>query len=691
MPKTGKQYEEEDKAVLGLQASREPPVMSTAGRVLALQRAAGNRVTGMLLAQATVQREFDADRDEIAELAAVQRQTVQRSGPDREQEIELSRTSPGKASLVPGSLSLFNFAIDSAELKPFHVELLTEFASFLSTDVPADSTIRISGHTDATGPDAHNSTLSVARAETVAAFLRGTGLNADVTGAGKGSPAAPNDSVQGRSRNRRADIVLVATPRPRKDDENDHDKPPGPNGDKGLCDRYPILCRFTPPFPFIPPPFPLLCVLDPAICVVLPCLVNPALCTPPIPPPGPDDPDRPPDKNDPDKNTSGPHVEFGPVRAANTPAAMPDRIPDQGLTPVIAAVTEYDPSHGPILVRVNGSGTVKGTAEVDGAPETPIVGSTALGVGGTVQTTSGSYSLFLEATLNGAVIGRGRPFAVVSIMENMRIRPNGEVFDPATGASMFVASTWDSDGRAGVHSLGELEYQEHVAVVDEQDGMVGFGVGKLGLPGLASLEGDDEHGTPVDRMKQIGRQKLSQTFTMNEFRGGASEIPVTGSGFSIVRETVQDPSRAPGHLVFQITKNGEAGAADGFASGPGSGTATMRVPLDGSGGGGGTSPTTPVIPTPFFGIPPTGAVPMKYESGVPASAALGNVVQLVFSYKLDGEVFTSMMPCEVIAVTSRVVRLHTLNGIPVNVAPLGRDPVVLTPGKVLEVPKRLLR
>ncbi len=71
--------------------------------------------------------------------------------------------------------------------------------------------VEVDGYTDATGSDAHNQALSKRRADAVAAYLREHGLKADAfaaTGHGEANPAASNDTVEGRARNRRVEISL---------------------------------------------------------------------------------------------------------------------------------------------------------------------------------------------------------------------------------------------------------------------------------------------------------------------------------------------------------------------------------------------------------------------------------------------------------------------------------------------------
>lgn len=72
--------------------------------------------------------------------------------------------------------------------------------------------VEVSGHTDSVGSDAYNQTLSEQRANSVASYLIGQGLQRErfeVVGMGKRYPIASNDSEQGRALNRRVEIRLL--------------------------------------------------------------------------------------------------------------------------------------------------------------------------------------------------------------------------------------------------------------------------------------------------------------------------------------------------------------------------------------------------------------------------------------------------------------------------------------------------
>ena len=69
----------------------------------------------------------------------------------------------------------------------------------------------IVGHTDSTGTDAINQPLSERRAASVAAFLINEGVMRErlyVAGASSRNPIASNDTVEGRSQNRRVEILI---------------------------------------------------------------------------------------------------------------------------------------------------------------------------------------------------------------------------------------------------------------------------------------------------------------------------------------------------------------------------------------------------------------------------------------------------------------------------------------------------
>jgi outer membrane protein OmpA-like peptidoglycan-associated protein len=74
--------------------------------------------------------------------------------------------------------------------------------------------IQVEGHTDATGSEEPNAKLSLERATAVMDFLKSQGVNgARMTARGLGStqPVEPNDTPEGRAKNRRVEIIVPET------------------------------------------------------------------------------------------------------------------------------------------------------------------------------------------------------------------------------------------------------------------------------------------------------------------------------------------------------------------------------------------------------------------------------------------------------------------------------------------------
>ena len=72
--------------------------------------------------------------------------------------------------------------------------------------------IEVTGHTDSTGSDTYNQTLSEKRAGSVGAYLSGQGINPQrvlTQGFGEQLPMADNSTPAGREQNRRVELRLV--------------------------------------------------------------------------------------------------------------------------------------------------------------------------------------------------------------------------------------------------------------------------------------------------------------------------------------------------------------------------------------------------------------------------------------------------------------------------------------------------
>jgi OOP family OmpA-OmpF porin len=108
------------------------------------------------------------------------------------------------------------FAFDSAELSAEGKNAIEEYRKQLRPELSEAYAGIIIGHTDSTGKAEYNMGLSSRRAQAVADYLVSTGVDANklrVAGRGMNDPIASNDTDEGRARNRRVDIIVVAEPR----------------------------------------------------------------------------------------------------------------------------------------------------------------------------------------------------------------------------------------------------------------------------------------------------------------------------------------------------------------------------------------------------------------------------------------------------------------------------------------------
>lgn len=77
-----------------------------------------------------------------------------------------------------------------------------------------DTNILVEGHTDDTGADDYNMTLSKQRAQSVTSFLSGQGISSGrftTNWYGENQPKYDNSTVEGRAKNRRVELAIVAS------------------------------------------------------------------------------------------------------------------------------------------------------------------------------------------------------------------------------------------------------------------------------------------------------------------------------------------------------------------------------------------------------------------------------------------------------------------------------------------------
>jgi outer membrane protein OmpA-like peptidoglycan-associated protein len=107
---------------------------------------------------------------------------------------------------MPGNVT---FQTDSADLRPDFFDVLNSVSLVLKE---YDKTlVEVAGHTDNTGSDQYNQTLSERRANSVAQFLTSRGITQQrvlTVGGGENYPVADNTTAEGRQLNRRVELSL---------------------------------------------------------------------------------------------------------------------------------------------------------------------------------------------------------------------------------------------------------------------------------------------------------------------------------------------------------------------------------------------------------------------------------------------------------------------------------------------------
>jgi outer membrane protein OmpA-like peptidoglycan-associated protein len=117
-----------------------------------------------------------------------------------------------KVIVKPDKLELSEkifFAFDRADIEAESFPLLDEVVLALKDN--KGFRVQVEGHSDSTGGQGHNQTLSEQRAEAVLAYLRNHGVASDrlsFKGFGESTPTDTNTTVAGRENNRRVEFVV---------------------------------------------------------------------------------------------------------------------------------------------------------------------------------------------------------------------------------------------------------------------------------------------------------------------------------------------------------------------------------------------------------------------------------------------------------------------------------------------------
>jgi len=153
--------------------------------------------------------------------------------------VDVQRQGDTLKLVVPSAIS---FDSNSAQLRPEFDAPLNQVATSLN-QFP-DTHIQVVGHTDSTGGVALNQQLSVNRANAVALYLGGHGVDSSriqTAGMGPSQPIASNDTLEGRAQNRRVEIKIISNQpeAPAAAESGPYPPPPPPRGAGVPPDYYP--------------------------------------------------------------------------------------------------------------------------------------------------------------------------------------------------------------------------------------------------------------------------------------------------------------------------------------------------------------------------------------------------------------------------------------------------------------------
>ena len=121
--------------------------------------------------------------------------------------VSVTRIGDNITLNMPGNVT---FATNSSDLSPAFFDVLNSVGKVLAEF--NKTVVEVAGHTDSTGSDAYNQSLSERRAGSVASYLQSQGVSAQrviTVGMGESRPVADNSTESGKQANRRVEITMV--------------------------------------------------------------------------------------------------------------------------------------------------------------------------------------------------------------------------------------------------------------------------------------------------------------------------------------------------------------------------------------------------------------------------------------------------------------------------------------------------
>jgi outer membrane protein OmpA-like peptidoglycan-associated protein len=121
--------------------------------------------------------------------------------------VSVTRIGDNITLNMPGNVT---FATDSSDLSPAFFDVLNSVGKVLTEF--EQTVVEVAGHTDSTGSNEYNQSLSERRASSVASYLQSQGVipgRLITVGMGETRPVSDNSTASGRQLNRRVEITMV--------------------------------------------------------------------------------------------------------------------------------------------------------------------------------------------------------------------------------------------------------------------------------------------------------------------------------------------------------------------------------------------------------------------------------------------------------------------------------------------------
>jgi outer membrane protein OmpA-like peptidoglycan-associated protein len=121
--------------------------------------------------------------------------------------VSVTRIGDNITLNMPGNVT---FATDSSDLSPGFFDVLNSVGKVMKEY--NKTVVEVAGHTDSTGSDSYNQSLSERRAGSVAQYLQSQQIGSErliTVGMGESRPVADNGTADGRQANRRVEITMV--------------------------------------------------------------------------------------------------------------------------------------------------------------------------------------------------------------------------------------------------------------------------------------------------------------------------------------------------------------------------------------------------------------------------------------------------------------------------------------------------